>query len=116
MVSVVHRINAAFGVSQKFVPYRLPYDKLTGLVYSNTTQTSSSYTLSDDRMYFINVVSYSVFYSALLFKYNSTNIYIYMLNSTNNYTDVFNITTSGNTVTITAVDNKWHVCRINKLG
>lgn len=26
MVSVIHRINAAFGVSQKFVPYRPNYD------------------------------------------------------------------------------------------
>lgn len=28
LVSVIHSINAAFGVSQKFVPHRVPYDVL----------------------------------------------------------------------------------------
>ena len=35
MVSVIHRINAAFGVSPAFVPYRLPYSTLGKLKWKS---------------------------------------------------------------------------------
>jgi hypothetical protein len=42
LVSVVHRINAAFGVSNKFVPYRPPYDTVIDAVnhYKSDTTTT----------------------------------------------------------------------------
>jgi hypothetical protein len=111
-----NRINAAFCISPKFVPYRVSYDKKVELSYTNASNISSSCDLLNDCLYLINVISYGVFYSALLYKYEPTNIYIHVLNSTSGYDNTFTIAASGNTITVTSVNSKWHVCKINKLG
>lgn len=41
MVSVIHRINAAFGVSNKFVPYRPNWDLVADYAQSGGFQNSS---------------------------------------------------------------------------
>lgn len=50
MVSVVHRINAAFGVSNKFVPYRPNYDlvaeNMSNILWDSSTTIGTDWTLT----------------------------------------------------------------------
>lgn len=116
LVSVAHRINAAFGVSQKFVPYRKGY---ASVYDSHTFNTSNSYTLDSKGVgHILTISSFAHFYIGYVIQYtNEDYLRIIEIFKTTDFDNVATISSSSNVLTITAASSAhWLVTNLIKLG
>ena len=125
MNSPIHRINAAFGVSSAFVPYRPDYDTLLGMMITKYPtfifNNSRSYTLKQDIGHIFTAKSYGQYLVAYVFKYTTeTNVRMDIISKSNGFDTYATITLStdnSNTITLTSKSsNTWFVTNMISLG
>lgn len=119
MVSVVNRINAAFDVSQKFVPYRPPYDELMSKGKRIVATGSSSFKISGTThlvSIWVQLTTNSFEYANyIMIKYTTANnACLALLSKSTNADTYITVTASGDTVTVDTSD-KWKLVTINEL-
>ena len=139
LVSVIHRINAAFGVSSKFVPYRPNYDLVGNTVnYVNDTFRRLDYGSNNVTTISVNVSTWQE--GTYLVACNNattntsikgTSLYMFTLrhsldfllftkiaemsSSENNNSNISNMTISNNTITISYAHTGYHTVYAVKL-
>lgn len=116
---LLHRINAAFGVSPKFVPYRPSYDELMPKGKRIVATGSSSFTIEGTThlvSIWVQITSNSFEYANyIMIKYTSANnVNLALLSKSTNADTYITVTTSGDTVTVDTSD-KWKLVTINEL-
>ena len=122
LVSVIHRINAAFGVSSKFVPYRPPYDDLISKGLTKTEQGVTTFTIDRDTHPYLLVIFRQISQTECEYKHyivikysNATNVFLTLLSKSADADTHIQVTSSGNVVSIDT-STGWKLASLTQLA